>query len=205
VSWRESTFGFRRVTAGTVGAVVPGMGARATSRWARRGASDAGGAADGTAADAGGVPAAGATVPEGMSGVPTADSHVTGRQWPEAGVGTGARTAPPLPPSPRGAPPASGPSAGWARNGGAGTGAGARGPAQPPVRQSGAQPAVRQSGAQPAVRQGGPPPAASRPATGSSWPTGVSRSRSESPNGTAGGAEKPPAPPFWSRTRRRSK
>ena len=28
VSWRESTFGFRRVTAGAAGAVVPGMGAR---------------------------------------------------------------------------------------------------------------------------------------------------------------------------------
>ena len=205
VSWRESTFGFRRVTAGAAGAVVPGVGARAASRWARRGASDSGGAADGTAADAGGVSAAGATVPEGMSGVPTADSHVTARQWPDAGVGAGARPAPPLPPSPHGAPPAAGPSAGWARGGGAGTGAGARGPAQPPVRQSGAQPAVRQSGAQPAVRQGGPTPPASRPATGSSWPTGVSRTRSESPNGAAGGAGKPPATPFWSRSRRRSK
>ena len=205
VSWRESTFGFRRVTAGAVGAVVPGMGARSASRWARRGATDAGGGADGTAADAGGVSAAGATVPEGMSGMPAADSHVTGRQWPDAGVGSGARPAPPLPPSPHGAPPASGPSAGWARNGGAGTGTGARGPAQPPVRTSGAQPAVRQSGAQPAVRQSGPPPQAPRPANGSSWPNAVSRTRSESPNGSAGGAGKPPATPFWSRSRRRSK
>src|SRR6202000_230074 len=96
VSWRESTFGFRRVTAGAAGVVVPGMGARAASRWARRGPSDAGGAADGTAADASasGVSAAGATVPEGMTGVPTADSHVTARQWPDAGVGTGGRSAP---------------------------------------------------------------------------------------------------------------
>jgi len=214
VSWRESTFGFRRVTAGAVGAVVPGMGARSASRWARRGATDAGGGADGTAADAGGVSAAGATVPEGMSGMPTADSHVAGRQWPDAGVGSGARPAPPLPPSPHGAPPASGPSAGWARNGGAGTGTGARGPAQPPVRTSGAQPAVRQSGAQPAVRPGGaqpavrqsgPPPQAPRPTNGSSWPNAVGRTRSESPNGSAGGAGKPPATPFWSRSRRRSK
>ena len=205
VSWRESTFGFRRVTAGAVGAVVPGMGARSASRWARRGATDAGGGADGTAADAGGVSAAGTTVPEGMSGMPTADSHVTGRQWPDAGVGSGARPAPPLPPSPHGAPPASGPSAGWARNGGAGTGTGARGPAQPPVRTSGAQPAVRQSGAQPAVRQSGPPPQAPRPTNGGSWPNAVSRTRSESPNGSAGGAGKPPATPFWSRSRRRSK
>jgi TrbL/VirB6 plasmid conjugal transfer protein len=205
VSWRESAFGFRRVTAGAAGAIVPGMGVRAASRWARRGASDTGGAADGTGTDASGVSAAGATVPEGMAGVPTADSHVTGRQWPDAGVGTGSRPAPPLPPSPHGAPPASGPSAGWARNGAAGTGTGARGPTQPPVRQSGAQPALRQSGAQPAVRQGGPPPPASRPATGNSWPTGVSRTRSETPNGAAGGTGKPPATPFWSRSRRRSK
>jgi hypothetical protein len=205
VSWRESAFGFRRVTAGAAGAIVPGMGVRAASRWARRGASDTGGAAEGTSADAGGVSAAGAAVPEGMAGVPTADSHVTGRQWPDAGVGTGSRPAPPLPPSPHGAPPASGPSPGWARNGAAGTGTGARGPTQPPVRQSGAQPALRQSGAQPAVRQGGPPPPASRPATGSSWPTGVSRTRSETPNGAAAGTGKPPATPFWSRSRRRSK
>jgi hypothetical protein len=205
VSWRESAFGFRRVTAGAAGAIVPGMGVRAASRWARRGASDTGGAAEGTSADAGGVSAAGAAVPEGMAGVPTADSHVTGRQWPDAGVGTGSRPAPPLPPSPHGAPPASGPSPGWARNGAAGTGTGARGPTQPPVRQSGAQPALHQSGAQPAVRQGGPPPPASRPATGSSWPTGVSRTRSETPNGAAAGTGKPPATPFWSRSRRRSK
>src|SRR6185503_5628493 len=36
VSWRESTFGFRRATAGAAGVVAPGMGARAASRWARR-------------------------------------------------------------------------------------------------------------------------------------------------------------------------
>jgi hypothetical protein len=195
VSWRESTFGFRRVTAGAAG-VVPGMGARGASRWARRGSTDAGGAANGTAGDAGGVAAAGATIPEGMSGAPTADSHVSARQWPDAGVGAGGRPAPPLPPSPHGSPPASGPSAGWARSG-AGTGTGAR--------QSGAQPTLRQSGAQPAVRQGPAPAPTSRPTTGSGWPTGASSTRSGSPNGAAGGAAKPPATPFWSRSRRRSK
>src|ERR1700744_1056902 len=51
VSWRESAFGFRRVTANAAGVVGPGMGAGAASRWARRGPSDASGAADGTAAD----------------------------------------------------------------------------------------------------------------------------------------------------------
>ena len=36
--------------------------------------------------------------------MPTADSHSAGRQWPEAGVGTG-RTAPPLPLPTNGARP----------------------------------------------------------------------------------------------------
>ena len=127
VSWRESAFGFRRVTASAAGVAVPGMGgpARVALGAARHGGRRRGG--DGTAADAGGVAAAGATVPEGMSAAPVADSHVTGRQWPDAGVGTGSRTAaPPLPLSPHGSPPASGPSAGWARSGAAGTGTGAR-------------------------------------------------------------------------------
>jgi hypothetical protein len=197
VSWRESALGFRRVTAGAAGVAVPGMGARATSRWARRGTADAGGGSDGTTAEAGGASAAGAAIPEGMSVGPAADSHVTGRQWPDAGVGTGGRAAPPLPLSPHGSPPVSGPSAGWARGGAAGSSAGARGSAQPPVRQSGAQPAVR---------QGGAPAPTSRPATGSGWPAGASRTRSESSTRGAGGAaEKPAAPPFWARSRRRDK
>jgi TrbL/VirB6 plasmid conjugal transfer protein len=206
VSWRESTFGFRRVTAGAAGVVAPGMGARAASRWARRGTADAGAAA-GAGADAGGVQAAGAAIPEGMSVVPTADSHVTGRQWPDAGVGAKGRAAPPLPLSPHGTPPVSGPSAGWARSGATGTGTGAR--------QSGAQPALRQTGPQSAVRQSSPPAQPSRPATGSApprrpttggtWPTGVSRTRSEPSNGAAGATGKPAATPFWARSRRRSK
>jgi hypothetical protein len=195
VTWRESTSGFRRVTANAAGVAVPGMGSRVASRWARGRATDAGGAADG-AAEAGGVAAAGATIPEGMTVAPTADSHVTARQWPEAGARTGGRTAPPLPLSTQGGPPVSGPSAGWARSGATGTGTGARGAAQPPVRQTGPQPAVRQ----------GPPSAqASRPATGSTWPTGASPTRSGPSNGAAGGAAKPSAAPFWARSRRRSK
>jgi hypothetical protein len=199
VSWRESTFGFRRVAAGAGGVVMPGMGARGSSRWARRGPTDAGGSADGTAADSGGVSAAGATVPEGMSGVPTADSHTTARQWPDAGVaGRGRAAPPPLPPSQHGGPPASGPAPGWARSSAAGASAGARGPATPPVRHSGAQPAVRQGPA--------PTPAPTPPrTTGSGWPAGASRTRSESSNGATGTAGKPAAAPFWSRSRRRSK
>jgi len=202
VSWRESTFGFRRATAGAAGVVAPGMGARAASRWARRGT-----AADGAGADTGGVQAAGAAIPEGMSVVPAADSHVTGRQWPDAGVSASGRTAPPLPLSSHGGPPVSGPSAGWARSGATGTGTGAR--------QSGSQPALRQTGPQPAVRQSSPPAQPSRaatgsapprrPTTGSTWPTGVSRTRSEPSNGAAGAAGKPAATPFWARSRRRSK
>ncbi len=138
-SWRESAFGFRRVSATATG-IVPGTGAARASRWARRTAPIGGGGADGagTGAAEGGVRA---TSSDGMSGGPTADSHSAARQWPAAGVGTG-RTAPPLPLPTNGAPPtANGGSAGWARGGG-GTGAGPRGPAQPPVRTTGPMPAA---------------------------------------------------------------
>ncbi|WP_187365744.1 type IV secretion system protein [Trebonia kvetii] len=185
VSWRESAFGFRRVTANAAGAAMPNVGAARASRWARRGAADAPSAAE-AAAGVGGVAAAGATIPEGMQVVAGADSHGTARQWPEAGVGTG-RTAPPLPLPPHGGPPAgssSGPPAGWARGGAAGTGT-ARRQSQPPTRQNGT--------AAPA----------SRPSNGTSWPNGASRTRSgESSNGAGGRGAKPPAAPFWSRSRR---
>jgi hypothetical protein len=189
VSWRESTFGFRRVTAGAAGVAVPGMGASRAARWARRGTA-ADGTGDGTAADGGAVAAAGGGVPEGTATTPVADSHVSARQWPDAGVGTG-RTAPPLP-LPSGGPPAgTATTAGWARGGATGTSTGARRPGQPPVRHGG-------TGAPPPVRQG--------PAPGSAWPNGVTRPRSgESSNGAAGGAGQPSAAPFWARSRRRSK
>jgi hypothetical protein len=192
VSWRESAFGFRRVTAGAAGVVVPGTGASRASRWARRGTvSDAAG--DAAAADSGAVAAAGATVPEGTATAPVADSHVSARQWPDAGVGTG-RTAPPLPLPNSGLPAAGAATAGWARGGATGTGTGARRPAQPPARQGGPPP----------VRQG--PAPASRGNTGSSWPGGATRPRSgESSNEAAGGAGQPAAAPFWARSRRRSK
>jgi hypothetical protein len=206
VNLRESTLGFRRVTGNAAGVVVPGIGGLRASRWARSGpangggAGGAGGASDGTGTTAGAVAATGAAVPEAMTSAPVADSHVTGRQWPDAGVGTGgSRTAPPLPLSPTGGAPVSGPSAGWARSGAAGTGTGARGPAQPPVRQGGAPPST----SRPATGSGAPPPA-SRPTTGS-WPGGSAGARSGSSNGAVGGAERPPATPFWSRSRRRSK
>ena len=187
VNWRESALGFRRATGNAAGVAVPGIGGIRASRWARRGTAETGGAGDGTAAGTGGAAAAGATVPERTSAAPVSDSHVTGRQWPDAGVSHVGRTAaPPLPLSPTGGAPASGPSAGWARSGAAGTGTGARGQAQPPVRQ------------------GGAPAPTSRPTTGS-WPGGSAGTRSGSSNGAGGGAGKPPATPFWSRSRRRSK
>ena len=194
VSWRESTFGFRRVTAGAAGVVLPGVGASRASRWARRG-TVADGAGD-AAAD-GGVSTPVVTVPEGAAAAPVADSHVSARQWPDAGVGTG-RTAPPLP-LPNGGPPAgTATTAGWARGGATGTGTGARRPAQPPVRQGGA-------GTPPPVRQGPAPGSASRGSTGSAW-SGATRPRSgESSNGAGEGAGQPAAVPFWARSRRRSK
>jgi len=205
VSWRESALGFRRATGNAGGVLVPGIGGVRAARWARRGTADAsgtasgsaGGTADGTAAGGGGVAATGATVPEGASAAPVADSHVTARQWPDARVGGNGRTPPPLPLSPTGGAPASGPSAGWARSGSSGTGTGARGPAQPPARQGGTP-------AQPPVRQGKAPAPPSRPPT-ATWPAGSAGTRSESSNGSGGGAEKPPPPPFWSRSRRQSK
>jgi len=168
VSWRESAFGFRRVTSTATGAVVPGV---AASRWARRATASAAGADGAQAAASGADGAADATA----ASVPTADSHVAQRQWPEAGAGA-ARPAPPLPLPQNGSPPPNGASAGWARSsaGTAGTGTRARGTAQPPVRGQGSA--------------GG-------------WPGGGAARGGESGNG----AGKPPAPPFWARSRRRSK
>jgi hypothetical protein len=199
VSWRESAFGFRRVTGNAAGVVVPGTGAARASRWARRGTADGAGA-DGATGE-GGVSAAGATIAEGMSVGAGGDSHTNARQWPDAGVGTGSRAAPPLPLPPHGGPPVNtGPaSAGWAR--GSATSGGARGSGQSPARGSAQAPP--RTPPPPAVRQG--PAPASRPATGSGWPAGASRARSGSSNAAAGGAANPPAAPFWSRSRRRSK
>ena len=182
VNLRQSAWGFRRVTTTAAGAVVPGV---AAARWARRTAASATGA-DGAEAAAGttGAGSAGdgaaADTPGAAPPMPTADSHVSQRQWPEAGTGA-ARPAPPLPLPQHGARPSSnGASAGWARGSAAGTAAGtgarARGTAQPPVRSS-----------------------------GSGWPGAGGTVRSgESRSGTSGN-DKPPAPPFWARSRRRGK
>ncbi len=138
-SLRESGFGFRRTTGTAGGVLVPGLGGFRGSRWTRGGAE---GGADGTAAAAA-VPATGATIPEGAGVAPVADSHVSARQWPDARGTARGRAAPPLPPSSHGSPPASGPSAGWARSGVAGTGTGR---AAPPTRVTGPQQAPPATG-----------------------------------------------------------
>ena len=177
VTWRESTFGFRRVTAGAAGVVSPSAAAARASRWARRGPAESAGAAGQAAAQAGAAAASGATATGGTAAAPASDSHVTARQWPGAGSGrTGRRAAPPLPLPPPGAPPANtGPaSAGWARGSGNGAGSGARGgqspaqapprePAPAPVRQGPAPAPARHSAGPPAARPG-PAPAPARPA-----------------------------------------
>jgi hypothetical protein len=187
VTWRESTSGFRRVTANAAGVAVPGIGGLRASRWARRGPADTG---DGSGVDTGGVAATGASA-DGVSSAHVADSHVAARQWPDAGAGGNGRAAPPLPLTPTSGAPVSGPSAGWARSGASG-GTGARGPAQPPARPG--------TPTQPPVRQARPPAPTSRPPTGT-WPAGSTGTRSEPSNGSGTGAAKPPATPFWSRRR----
>ena len=131
-----------------------------------------------------------ATSSDGMSGVPTADSHSAARQWPAAGVGTG-RTAPPLPlPTNGAAPTANGGSAGWARGGG-GAGGGSRGPAQPPVRTTGPMPAAPT-----------PPPGRRRPPRGRPGRRGPGDADGVDA-ASADAVHAAPAPPFWSRSRRR--
>ena len=193
VSWRESAFGFRRVTAGAAGVVVPGHGRvpRVPLGAARHGGAT--GRATARRPDGGAVAAAGATVPEGMAGrarrgQPRQRQAVAGRRGghrPDGAAAAAALTA---------APPASGaPTAGWARGGAAGTGTGARRPAQPPVRHGGARP--RSARARHPRRARGEREAA--------WPSGATRTRSgESSNGAAGGAGQPAAAPFWARSRR---
>ncbi len=120
VSWRESAFGFRRVSANAAGVVVPGFGASRAARWARRGATpDPAAAAAAAPAEGGGI-----TIPDGASVVPASDGHATARQCPDVrGGGAGRTTPPPLPLPGRGggSAPSSG-SASWARGAPAETG-----------------------------------------------------------------------------------
>jgi hypothetical protein len=234
VSWRQSAIGFRRVTSNAASVAVPTVGASRATRWARRAAGD------GVAADAGaggtdsaGMPGSGSGAgADGISALPSADSHTAARQWPDAGASSG-RPAPPLPLPPQGGGTASaGGAAGWARGGSAASGSGARGPAAPPAApRTGPIPAA--PAAAPAPTRSVPatsapraaatprpaavprPAAAPRPGGGSTWPSGATPVRSSEPrsggtasggsSGTAPAAAQPPAPSFWSRSRRRPK
>jgi TrbL/VirB6 plasmid conjugal transfer protein len=101
-SWRESTLGFRRVTAGAAGAAVPGVAAYRAARWARRNpaaaaAAGAGGAtgaaaAAGVASGGGGgddaAPGDAGLASAGRRGTaPAADGHTTARLRPDATPG----------------------------------------------------------------------------------------------------------------------
>jgi hypothetical protein len=96
-SWREASFGFRRVSANAAGVAVPAVGGYRAARWARRNpaaaaaASGAAGAAAGAGATAmaggvgddaaaGGPSLSGAGLP---GGAPTADGHTTARLRPD--------------------------------------------------------------------------------------------------------------------------
>ena len=126
-SWRESAFGFRRVSATAAGTVMPGAGAVAR---VPVGAPDRSRAA-GRRRDRGRRRPR--RRPRDLlgrddSGVPTADSHSAARQWPGAGVGTG-RTAPPLPLPTNGAAPTAERRLGGLGQGRGRGGGGSRGPA----------------------------------------------------------------------------
>jgi hypothetical protein len=90
-SWREASFGFRRVSATAAGAAVPGVGAYRAARWARRNPAAAAAGAAGTAGAAAMAPAAAdgaaASAPglagAGLGGAPAADGHTTARLRPD--------------------------------------------------------------------------------------------------------------------------
>ncbi len=151
ISWRESAFGFRRVSATAAGTVVPGaaagaarprvpLGAPHRGRWRWRAPTGpASGAADG------GVRA---TSSDGMSGDarrPTATAPPGSGRRPASAPAARPRRCRCRPTAPR-RPPNGGP-AGWARNGAPARAPGSRGPAQPPVRRTGPMPAAPTSAA----------------------------------------------------------
>ena len=85
VSWREASFGFRRVSANAAGAAVPGVGAYRAGRWARRNpaaaaAAGAGGAAAGAAVT--GSAGEDAAVGASANGA-AADGHTAARLRPD--------------------------------------------------------------------------------------------------------------------------
>jgi len=96
-SWREASFGFRRVSANAAGVAVPGVGAYRSARWARRNPSAAAAAAAGAAGAAGAAAMAGGAGEDaaaaegragsGVGGAPSADGHTTSRLRPDGSSG----------------------------------------------------------------------------------------------------------------------
>ena len=123
-SWREASFGFRRVSANAAGVAVPGVGAYRSARWARRNPSAAAAAAAGAAGAAGAAAMAGGTgedsaaAAQGRVGGAPSDGHTTSRLRPDGssgdaddyGAGTGG--------TPAGGPSGSGGSGGGTAAGG---------------------------------------------------------------------------------------
>ncbi len=175
VSWRESTFGFRRATANAAGAAVPNVGAARASRWARRGAADAPSAAEAAARRR--------RCRRGRRHDPRGHAGRGGRGQPRHAPGSGPRPASapagrrrPLPLPPHGGPPAR------RRR----RSAGRLGARRRRGDRHGAQ-AVAAADAAERYRGTRVPPAR----TEASWPNGASRTRSgESSNGAARGRGK---------------
>ncbi len=89
-SWREASFGFRRVSANAAGVAVPGVGAYRAARWARRSPSAAAAAAAGGAAGAAAMAGSGGEdTAAGASAGPSADGHTTARLRPSEGPSSG--------------------------------------------------------------------------------------------------------------------
>ena len=121
-SWREASFGFRRVSANAAGVAVPGVGAYRSARWARRNpaaaaaaAGAAGGAAGAAMAGLAGEDAA-AGAGSGVGGA-TADGHTTARLRLDGAAPGGDDYA--AAGAPAGGPSGSGGSGGGAASGGA--------------------------------------------------------------------------------------
>jgi hypothetical protein len=90
-SWRESTFGFRRVTSNAAGAAVPGVAAYRAARWARRNPAAAAAAAGG--AGAGAAVATGVASGGGSGGGGGDDTAAGGPSLADAGLRGGAPAA----------------------------------------------------------------------------------------------------------------
>ena len=199
VSWRESAFGFRRVTASAAGVVAPGVGAARAARWARRGAADARSARTRRRQASAVSPRPVPRSPRACRSCRGADSHVhrqavagRGRRHRPDGAAAAAAAARRPPPA------ATGPLGGLGARRRRGHGHRPRRPAQPPVRRGRATRSPRSARAR---RRAAPRRHGTRLA-GWSQPHPFGRIFQRSGRGSG---QSLPRAPFWSRSRRRSK